>query len=251
MNANVIDVNIYKNPKLKNPTLICGLPGIGNIGKIAVDYLAIELKAELFGAIYSNRFPSQVLVNNRVTELMKNELYYSKDPDLIILCGNAQPSDSLGMYELGDDILKIAKKFAVKRVITLAAYVSGYDFRKPRVFRAGTSPEVIEDLTKLGVIKMHDGVISGINGLLIGLCKLYDMQGICLLGETSGRDISDLKAARALLKVLSKMLSMRVSLDGIEKAEEIKQGLIKGVENYNYGYTDLGKEDDEHMRPYG
>ncbi|MDY6964470.1 MAG: PAC2 family protein [Halobacteriota archaeon] len=249
MNDNGIDTSIYENPDLDNPTMICGLPGIGSIGKIAADYLAIELKAELFGALHSTRFPSQVLVNNREAELMKNEFYYTKDPDLIILCGNSQPLDSVGMYELGDKILKIAKKFSVTRIITLAAYASGYQFRKPRVFRAGTSSEVIEDLTRLGVIKMHGGAISGINGLLIGLCTFYDMQGICLLGETSGRDVSDLKAARALLKVLSKMLNIEVSLDGIEKADEIKQGLIREVEHQEY--RDVRKEDDDHMRPYG
>ena len=30
-------------PKLKKPILIVGLPGIGNVGKIAVDFLIEEL----------------------------------------------------------------------------------------------------------------------------------------------------------------------------------------------------------------
>ena len=35
-----------KKPKLKNPTLIEGLPGIGNVGKIAADFIVDELKAK-------------------------------------------------------------------------------------------------------------------------------------------------------------------------------------------------------------
>ncbi len=35
-----------KKPKLNNPILIEGLPGIGNVGKVAVDFLIEELKAK-------------------------------------------------------------------------------------------------------------------------------------------------------------------------------------------------------------
>jgi hypothetical protein len=36
---------ISKKPKLNNPILIEGLPGIGNVGKVTVDFLIDELKA--------------------------------------------------------------------------------------------------------------------------------------------------------------------------------------------------------------
>ena len=32
--------------EIKNPILIAGLPGIGNVGKIAVDFLIEEMKAK-------------------------------------------------------------------------------------------------------------------------------------------------------------------------------------------------------------
>ena len=35
-----------KVPKLNNPVLIEGLPGIGNVGKIAIDFIVEELKAQ-------------------------------------------------------------------------------------------------------------------------------------------------------------------------------------------------------------
>ena len=44
---------ISKAPELKNPVLIEGLPGIGNVAKIATDFLVHEMKAkkiyEFFG----------------------------------------------------------------------------------------------------------------------------------------------------------------------------------------------------------
>lgn len=223
----LINVEMFEKPKLKDPIMLCGLPGIGSIGKITADYLAIELKAKLFCRVYSNTFPPQVLISGQESEQMKNDFYYKKDSNLIILCGNAQPMDCFGMYQVGDEIIKIAKKLGVNTIITLASYVSGYQGNKPRVFRAATDPKLIEDLNGLGVIKMHSGSISGLNGLLLGLCKLNNMDGMCLLGETSGREISDLRAARALLKILTKKLNIEINLEGIEQANLIKEDIIK------------------------
>ena len=38
-----IEWHVKKRPKLKKPILIEGLPGIANVGKIAIDFLAQEL----------------------------------------------------------------------------------------------------------------------------------------------------------------------------------------------------------------
>ena len=38
--------SIGKKPKLNNPIFVEGLPGIGNVGKVAVDFLIDELKAK-------------------------------------------------------------------------------------------------------------------------------------------------------------------------------------------------------------
>lgn len=61
------------------------------------------------------------------------------------------------------------------------------------------------------------------NGIMIGLATLYDMDGICLLGETSGYLI-DAGAARAILEALSRLLSIKIELSMLtEKAEETRQ----------------------------
>ena len=42
-----------KIPKLNKPILIEGLPGIGNVGKLAVDFVIDELKAEKLYSLFS------------------------------------------------------------------------------------------------------------------------------------------------------------------------------------------------------
>ena len=70
---------IGKTPKLNNPLLIEGLPGIGNVGKVAVDFLIDELKAKKLYDITSYTFPHSVFVNeDNLVELPIVEIFYKQ-----------------------------------------------------------------------------------------------------------------------------------------------------------------------------
>ena len=72
-----VDIRTMGRPKLRSPILIEGLPGVGNVGKLAADHLISELKAKKFAEIHSKYFPPQVLVQPDGTiRLVNNELYY-------------------------------------------------------------------------------------------------------------------------------------------------------------------------------
>ena len=51
-----------KKPSLKSPILIEGLPGMGNVGKIAVDFLIEALEAEKFLDLDSYHLPNSVFI---------------------------------------------------------------------------------------------------------------------------------------------------------------------------------------------
>ena len=44
-------IKLYKEPKLERPDLICGWPGIGRIGIMAVDYLRRAIAGKELGEI--------------------------------------------------------------------------------------------------------------------------------------------------------------------------------------------------------
>ena len=74
-----IVVEITEMPNLKNPSLICGFPGSGYVGKLAIDHMIEELHAIPFANMFSSSFPPQVLIQpDGTTDLMKNTFYYSK-----------------------------------------------------------------------------------------------------------------------------------------------------------------------------
>src|SRR3989338_5613357 len=83
-----------KKQKLSNPVLFVGLPGIGLVGKICVDYFLRQLKTELIAEIYSDSFPPAVHTKEGVMELIKDQLFCFKSggTHFLFLAGPVQPS---------------------------------------------------------------------------------------------------------------------------------------------------------------
>jgi hypothetical protein len=66
-------------------------------------------------------------------------------------------------------------------------------------------------------------VIVGASGLLLGLGEVRGIEGICLMGETSGY-IADPKSADNLLSVLSRLLGIEVDHTSLQqRAGEMEQ----------------------------
>lgn len=223
-------VVIHKErPQLREPILVEGLPGVGNVGKLAAEHLVDQLKGVRFIEFISKHFPPQVLVNDDGTvRIVNNEMFYVKRPemanDIVILVGDYQGLTPDGQYELSDMTLKIAKEIGVKRVYTLGGYGLGRMIEKPRVLGAATDLELVEEMKPKGVTfsKGEPGSgIVGASGLLLGLGKLYDMRCVCLMGETSGYFV-DPKGAQAVLEVLANILEVKIDFAELEaKAQQI------------------------------
>lgn len=225
-----IIIRYLERPKLNDPILVEGLPGVGNVGKLAAEHLIDQIKATKFAEIYSKYFPPQVFVNDDGTiKLVDNELYYFKRADhphdLVFLVGDYQGLTPDGQYALSDFIIKVAQELGVKRIFTLGGYGLGKMIEKPRVLGAATDMELVEEMKKIGVTfsKGEPGSgIVGASGLLLGLGRAAGIQAVCLMGETSGYFV-DPKSAQAVLGVLTKALDITVDLSALdEKAKQIE-----------------------------
>ncbi|MEM2322586.1 MAG: PAC2 family protein, partial [Candidatus Bathyarchaeia archaeon] len=59
----VCEIKMYDRPKLTDPVLIEGLPGIGLVANIAVAYLIKKLNAKLFCEIKSSHFHDMAITD--------------------------------------------------------------------------------------------------------------------------------------------------------------------------------------------
>ncbi|MEE8168190.1 MAG: proteasome assembly chaperone family protein [Candidatus Hydrothermarchaeales archaeon] len=222
------DLKITREPKVKNPVLIEGLPGIGHVGRLAARHLVIELRAKKFGILHSDHFPPQVLIGeNGIIQTMKNEFYYWKaekknQKDLILVIGNTQSASSEGQYMLSKQILDVAGKYSPESIFTLGGLGIGKVVEKPKVFGAVTHKKFIPELERLGVTVSRDGMgqIIGVSGLLLAMARLRGLDGACLMGETSGFYI-DPNSAKAVLKVLCGLLNVEVDMKNLTKKARV------------------------------
>ncbi len=227
-----IVLEITEMPVLNNPSLICGFPGSGYVGKLAVDHMIEELKAIPFANMFSSSFPPQVLIQpDGTTDLMKNTFYYSKgsSSDLVLLSGDAQPVTPESEYEMAEEIVKFCDKLGIKTIYTLAAYITGAFSKTPKVYGTSTVQKIVDGFQSYGISTMNSGNITGMNGLIIGVGKRKEITGICLLGETSGYVI-DAKASQIVLETLVKMLNLKLDLTGITKKAQDTEHLVKTIE---------------------
>jgi len=202
----VCTIKIYEKPKLNNPVLIEGLPGIGFVANIAALHLIQELKAKLFAKILSASFQDlAVTTETGGTHSPMNELYYYKKSDggrdLIIWYGNTQALTTFGQYELCGRVLDIVQKLGCRFIITLGGFRIEEVKTTPGIYCAASDPETLNEALNLGA-KLMGGQIFGVAGLLMGLGKLRGFKGFSLLVETLGT-YPDANATRTVLPALT------------------------------------------------
>lgn len=219
-----IEIRYYEKPRLKEPLFIEGLPGVGNVGKLAAEHIIDELKGKKFAEIYSKHFPPQVLVNDDgLIRLVNNELYYVKrntsHDDLVVLTGDFQGLTPEGQYELSDFVIRILMELKIKRIYTLGGYGLGRIVKQPRVLGAATHDSLVREMKKYGVTfaRGEPGAgIVGAAGLLLGLGKIHGIESVCLMGETSGYFV-DPRSAQAVLEIISQVLGIEFDFSELEK----------------------------------
>jgi len=218
--------------KLRNPVLLIGLPGIGLVGKIAIEYLAQKTKAKKIGKLSGSIFPPLVLVDSKgKINLIEDEIYVIKQKtrDLVLFTGDVQPPIGTPFseeqhYFFAKKIIELAKQLNVKKIYTFAGIDIG-DARitkKPQIQFATNSEKEIVALKKLNAkVAKEDLTISGAAGLVIGFAKSENIEGSCILGETSSKLVyGDFDSARAVIEFIAKMFKIKVNLNDIKKESD-------------------------------
>ena len=235
------EIKVLKRPELKNPIFIEGLPGVGYIGRNAAGYMIDTLKAEKFAEIHSFHFPPVAMLNSDKSgkmDSLKNEFYFCKakneeENDLIILIGDAQSMDPIGHYEIAREIIEFVKEFKPKEIITLGGFATGkLDSKTQKVFGAAATDKMIKRFEKKGIIfkDTNIGQIIGASGLIVLEADKYEMDAVCLMGETSGMLLSDPKSTESVLEFLAKYLNIKIDMSKIEEKVKETSDVIKKIE---------------------
>jgi len=212
-----MEPKFLRTPKFGNPSMVAAWPGMGYLAKTSVDYLRRQLRAELFAEFL--QYQDTVTYKDGVVNLpVVRHRFYATPRDEIVLCvGDAQPSSPEEAYRLASMVVAVALKCNVRRIYTMAAYPNEY-YDTPKVFGVATDREALGFLRDHGVtIAEAEGAINGLNGLLIGVAKEKEIEGVCLLGEIKYVNVPQLRSSKALLETLTALLGVEIDMSMLEK----------------------------------
>lgn len=221
-----------KKIKLKNPILLVGLPGVGNIGKIVARHMIKEFKAQRIATLYSPHFPYHVLMTKKGSvRMMTNKFYYlntKTEQDIIMLTGDFQAITPEGQYDINERIVTFFKeKLGGSYIFTIGGYISNAGtIKEPRVFSNATDKKLMENLKNHGVIFGESkGYILGSAGMIVGFGKMHNIPSACIMGEAYVD--YDASAAKAVMGVLSKQLKLKI------KTEDLDDVIKKTISDIN------------------
>jgi len=243
--------------ELRNPILIEGLPGLGMVGRIATRYLAKRLKAKKLAELYSPHFPYYVLVNKKGSvRLLHGDFFFWKDKagdgNIIFLTGDRQAQTIEGQYDIAGAILDFAEKYNVRLIVTIGGYRKEPE-ETPKVVAVATNPQLLNRALKANAVASPTGnPIVGTAGLLLGLARFRNIDGLCLLGETRGY-MPDPKAAKSVLQVLQKMLGLEVDLGGLDKEIQESESVMermREIEKERETYAEKARRTEEERITY-
>ncbi len=182
-------LRVISKPSIKKPIMVQGLPGFGNVGKIAAHLLVKFCGAKPFAELFSPSFPDYITANSKgICRLPRYEFYSApmKKNDFIIMSGDTQPSfdDVVAHYALCSRILDFAEEQECSFIVTLGGVPITEE--KKQVYVAATSARLAAEFMEKGAVIYGKGRIVGATGLLLALAKERNLEGVSFLGPTGG-----------------------------------------------------------------
>jgi len=210
--------------KLAEPVAIVGSPGLRSIGKLAVENLIAETKAQLIAEMYSTHLPSiyqtaptyaanplfpgfgGAVVKSGKANLPKIEFYACSLPELIFVVGYHPNFE--GQYKVATEVVSFLSEKHVKRMIVVA----GYGSNEKKVVCAANNVRTINEMKEKFNIEIgYEGPFMGFSGLVFGLAKRKNVEAVCLFSATTpirdDLEFPDKEASERVLEDLRRIVN--------------------------------------------
>lgn len=232
---------VYRDVQLRRGVLVQGLPGIGLVGKIAVDYIVANLRlpllAELIGpGLLLPVGNAGVFVDGAGVLHLPSYKFYLLERDVgdvVFLTSEVQPV-SWGQYEVAERVLDYFTRIGGREVVGVCGTSTESEEVEVYYALAGNLDE--KRFEAFNLKKSSGGTITGACGLLPALAAMRGLPGYVIMGSTSTSEPNP-AAAREVIVVLSKLLGIEVDLEDLDRMikelrsrEEIAKKLLEQME---------------------
>jgi len=140
------------------------------------------------------------------------------------------------------------RKTVVVQIFQDTAYVGVTDtvnlltkeIKRFRKYAKGTRPftraehKIREAFDEFGIeIGEGEGVVNGLNGLIIGIGKSRGIEGVCLLGQIKYVNIPQIQSSKVVLETLTELLGVRIDTIMLEeRARRMEERIRRRLERY-------------------
>jgi len=225
-------IDWISQPQTAGGILLVAMPGVGDVGKLAIDAVNIELDAEPIARIMHPSLPPLAKLDAdgllQPPNILLSRVYVGDRP-VFTLTGDAQPMTSEGQHEIALSLLEI---FEGGEVIVLAGMATDAD--RKEIFCVTTTSSHRIELESMGVDVRRDEPKSGIIGMAALITALGPMKSVrtcCTIATTLGNS-ADPVAAQLLLETIRNWwsLPLPIPIDATErlanKLQEIQTGKV-------------------------
>jgi predicted ATP-grasp superfamily ATP-dependent carboligase len=229
----VTKIKVLKEYESEGKHLLIGLPGMGRVGYASVNYILERMGGDLVAELYSTTFPSQLVVNRRgISTLFTGRLYEVNN--FLIFTGETQPQNPDGQHEICVELLNhVVSRGSPASLIATAAYVVPEYSDSRRVFVAGNDEGLLNELGNLGGNILEEGVITGVNGIIVGWASYYGIRSAVMLGETWSTIVEfnevDYRAVKSVVDLLKSYLKIKIPTEDLLSQAEMVESRIKAA----------------------
>ncbi len=233
-----VEIIEFGKKDLKGYTLLLGFPGMGLVGTIVAKYLMEKISFKKFGYIKSNIFVPILRVREG-KPIYPSRLFIDEKSKIVLI-----QSEQIIPSKFKDDFARAIADWVKKKKISKV--VSGNGIRtmdmgdKRKVYYVTTNDRTKKFLEKAGAESIKEGIVSGLDSLVLLELKETNIDAYSLLGEINQK--ADYDAAVAVLKVINNISNLKISIKPLEKeAETAKKELTQFLENLKKTHSEVEK----------
>ena len=232
-----IELIEYGEVDLEDSLLVVAFPTVGLVSSIAGHFIIDNLKLKSVGAIVSKEFMPATVIHKGAPSppirIYAGEKECKKDgscEQIAVIISEFMPPYSV-IKPLADNILDWAVNKKVKSIVCLEGTHAVGDKKNLHVWGVCSNQEMKHKLKEYKINETKEGMITGVNGVLLYQGVLNKKNVMCLLSEAHS-DFPDSRAAALLLSKLDVMLP-QIKIDPkplIKEAEEIEKRIRQFME---------------------
>jgi proteasome assembly chaperone (PAC2) family protein len=235
----------------QNSLLFVAFPGVGNVGKCAIEeILALNMNEEVL-RLHPVGLPPLAELDDQgllsPPHIKVHRIHLSCQQALYTLSGPSQPNQAIEQSMLARQILEFAKKQNIERICVFAGLMD--EPERKETFAVATTIKSRQHLLEKGVDVRIDEPRSGaigVSALITSLGPVYNLDSCCVISSTIGTSKDTMSALR-LLRSVDTWFQLNLT---IPNEDMLNLRLRSKLSDVDPGQTDFIKEMTSHDTSY-